>query len=141
MQKMEKVARIASVREFQTRNGNTRFVTRDEDGAEYTTFKEAIGARAKELEGRIARIEYHEAPRDGYQNVYLDRVESAEATGELADGEVEAVAWKTAIEAAPHLVGERTRAVKSDDLFERVKPFKDLVADDIRTDGGDNDTD
>jgi len=135
---MEKVARIASVREFQTRNGNTRFVTRDEDGVEYTTFKEAIGTRAKELEGRIARIEYHEASRDGYQNVYLDGVESADATEELADDEVEEVAWKTAIEAAPYLVGERTRAVKPDDLFERVKPFKDLVADDIRTDGGDN---
>ena len=68
---MERIVRIDSVRTFETRNGNTRFVARDEEGNEYSTFKEAIGARAKELEGRRARISYRKTTRDGYQDVYL----------------------------------------------------------------------
>jgi hypothetical protein len=115
---MERVARIDSVRTSETRNGNTRFVARDEDGNEYSTFKERIGKCAQGLEGKLARISYHEATRDGHQNVYLDGVEAV--------GEVE------------YLVGERTQAAKPNDLFERVTPFKDLVADDIRSDGGDD---
>jgi hypothetical protein len=88
---MEKVARITEVREFITRNGNTRFVTRDENGVEYSTFKDAIAERAKELQGGLARIEYHEAVRNGYQNAYLDGVEPLEEA-ELDDGEVGEVA-------------------------------------------------
>jgi hypothetical protein len=132
---MERVVRIESVRTFETRNGNTRFVTRDENGNEYSTFKEVIGERARELEGKSARIEFHETQNGKFTNVYLDRVEPAEEAAEPADEEVEEAAWKTAMDAAPYLVGERTKAVQPDDLFERVKPFKDLVADDIRSDG------
>jgi hypothetical protein len=49
------------------------------------------------------------------------------------------VAWRTAIEAAPYLVGEGEREVDPDELFDRLKPFKDRVVDDIRSpadDGG-----
>ena len=118
---MEKVARIEEVREIETRNGNTRFVTRDEDGQEFSTFKEAIGERAKELEGRVACIEYHETRRDGYHNVYLDGVEPVEGgdDDELTDGDIEEAAWKTAMDAAPYLVGERTKPVEPDDLFDQ----------------------
>ena len=79
-----------------------------------------------------ARIKYHEAQRNGYQNVYLDAVDPAEEPGELGDGEVDEVAWRTATEAAPYLLGDRKRPIPPDDLYERLKPFKDLVAEDIR---------
>jgi hypothetical protein len=52
-------------------------------------------------------------------------------TIEGPDGDAEEVAWK-AIEATPYLLGDRKRAIPPDDLYERVKPFKDLVAEDIR---------
>ena len=133
---MDKTVKVADVSGYRTKSGNIRFVLKDEDGNEYTTFKEEIGRSALELEGRPARIAYHEAERNGYQNVYLDAVEPVEEPDELGDGEVEEVAWKTAMEAAPYLLGDRKRPIPPDDLYERVKPFKDLVAEDIR-EGGD----
>jgi hypothetical protein len=136
---MEKTVNVEGVKSFPTKSGNMRFVLRDEEGNEYTTFKEAIGGKALGLEGRRARITFHEAERDGYQNVYLDAVEPVdEPEGDApgAHGEVEEVAWKTAIEAAPYLLGDRKRAIPPDDLYEKMKPFKDLVAEDIR-EGGD----
>ena len=74
---MDAVVTIDEVRTFDTRGGNVRYVVRDSDGNEYTTFRESIGNRAQELEGSRARIEYHEAQRGQYQNVYLDKVEPA----------------------------------------------------------------
>ena len=124
--------RIAEVKGYRTKSGNVRFVARDDEGNEYTTFKEAIGARALDLEGRRARIEYHEEQRDGYRNVYLDSVDPVDEAEPMEDGTVEEQAWKAAIEAAPLLVGPRQRAVPPDDLYDKVKPFKDLVAEDIR---------
>jgi hypothetical protein len=72
---VEAVIRIESVRTFETRGGNARYVIRDTEGNEYTTFREAIGGKAAGLEGRRARIEYHEQERGRYTNVYLDKVE------------------------------------------------------------------
>src|SRR5947209_18892995 len=43
---MEAVTTIDTVRTFDTRGGNTRYVVRDVDGHEYTTFRETIGDRA-----------------------------------------------------------------------------------------------
>jgi len=129
---MEKAIKVVDVSGFRTKSGNIRFVVKDESGAEYTTFKEAIGSRALELEGRRAQIQFHEAERNGYQNVYLDAIDALEEEPDAVEGEVEEVAWKTAIEAAPYLLGDRKRAIPADDLFEKVKPFKDLVAEDIR---------
>jgi hypothetical protein len=82
---MDKTVKVADVSGYRTKSGNIRFVLRDEDGNEYTTFKEEIGRRALELEGRPA--------------------------------------------------GDRKRPIPPDDLYERVKPFEDLVAEDIREAG------
>jgi hypothetical protein len=132
---MEKTIRVADVRTFQTKSGNTRFVLRDGDGSEYTTFREEIGRAALEAQGRRARIEYHEQQRDGFQNVYLDAVEPLEEQGEAEEDEsVDEVAWKTAVESAPWLLGSTPpkREVPPEELFEKLQPFKELVADDIR---------
>jgi hypothetical protein len=127
---------VERVEEHQTRSGNTRWVLRDSDGNEYTTFKPDIGARAREAEGRRARIEFHETQRGSWTNVYLDAVE---VLGEAPDGgseddrAVDETAWSTAIEAAPYLLGSDApeREVPPEELFDKLKPFKDLVADDI----------
>jgi hypothetical protein len=74
---VEKVTTIPEVRTFETRGGSVRYVVRDADGNEYTTFREAIGDKARELEGKRVRIEYHEEQRGQYTNVYLDKVEPA----------------------------------------------------------------
>ncbi len=132
---MEKTIRVADVRTFQTKSGNTRFVLRDGDGSEYTTFREEIGQAALEAQGKRARIEYHEQQRDGFQNVYLDAVEPLEEQAESDEDEsVDEVAWKTAVESAPWLLGSTPpkREVPPEELFDKLQPFKELVADDIR---------
>lgn len=131
---MQADVRIASVDEAQTRSGHTRYVVKDDSGSEYTTFRPQIGAAAKAAEGRRARIEYHETQRNGFTNVYLDKVEPAPAAPEPEGAEPEEVGWQAATEAAPWLVGsdKPKSAVEPEELFERLKPFKDLVADDIR---------
>lgn len=131
---MEAVVDIDRVMTFETRTGTTRFVLRDSDGNEYTTFRESIGADAKRLEGKRARIEYHEAKRGEYTNVYLDKVEPAPADASGDDTEPDEAAWRTAVEAAPWLVGESEphEEVPPDELYEKLKPFKERVAEDIK---------
>jgi hypothetical protein len=112
-------------------------VIRDHDGGEYTTFREAIGNRAVECKGRRTRIQYHEEQRGQYTNVYLDSVEPlpAEANGEAGvDTDPEEAAWRTAVDAAPWLLGESDPHAKTspDELYETLKPFKDRVAEDIK---------
>ena len=52
---MEKEVHVARVDAYKTKSGNTRFVLRDDDGDEYTTFKEAIARQAvQELLGKKA---------------------------------------------------------------------------------------
>jgi hypothetical protein len=132
---MEALAKIEEVRTFETRGGNTRFVIRDDEGREYTTFREAIGERAQQLTGRPARIEYHEEQRGRYRNVYLDKVEPGPAT-DGDDADASEVGWRTAVEAAPWLVGESEphEAVSPDELYTKLKPFQERVAEDIRED-------
>jgi hypothetical protein len=132
---MEKDVSVAKVDAYKTRSGNTRYVLRDENGNEYTTFKENIAREALAAEGRRARIEYHEQQRDGFTNVYLDAVETLD--DEPAEvSHADEVAWSTAVEAAPLIVGDER--LDADELYERLKPFKDLVADDIER-GGEGD--
>jgi hypothetical protein len=139
---MEKEVRVAQVQAFQTRSGNTRYVLRDDEGNEYTTFKENIARQALAAEGRRARIDYHEQQKDGFTNVYLDRVEPLEE--EVADDQEgkspDEAAWDAAVEAAPWLLGtsEPKRAVPPDKLFEKLKPFQERVAEDIRDSDGDD---
>jgi len=104
---MDKTVTIQDVRTFETRGGSVRYVVRDGDGDEYTTFRERIGEAAKALEGRRVRIEYHEEQRGQYNNVYLDKVEPAPDEG-----------------------GD----TPPDELYEKLKPFKERVARDIEED-------
>jgi|SRR5579884_858832 len=134
---MQAVVTIESVKTFETRSGNARYVIRDSDGNEYTTFRERIGRAAGELEGRRTRIEYHEEQRDQYTNVYLDKVEPAPPEPDEAarpDTDPEEAAWRTAVDAAPWLVGESDPHAKTppEELYETLKPFKDKVAEDIK---------
>ena len=126
--------KIADVRTFETSGGNTRFVVRDSDGNEYTTFREAIGESARRAEGRRARIEYHENQRGQYRNVYLDKVEPLPDAGPEGDTDPDEAAWRTAVEAAPWLVGESEphEEVPPEELYEKLRPFKDKVAEDIK---------
>ncbi len=136
---------VKEVERTQTRGGNTRFVLRDDDGREYTTFRPQIGEQAARFEGRRAQIEYHEEERNGFHNVYLDAIEGA--PDDVDDGEGQAdtdpdeAAWRTAVDAAPWLLGESEpqKAVPPERFFKKLKPLKDLVAEDIRESADDED--
>jgi hypothetical protein len=133
---VESVVTIADVRTFETSRGNTRYVVTDTDGNEYTTFREAIGERAQQLDGQRVRIEFHENQRGQYTNVYLDKVEPVADEPDTGDRDTDAdeAAWRTAVEAAPWLVGESEPQdeVPPDELYEKLKPFKEQVAEDIK---------
>jgi hypothetical protein len=135
---MEAVVTLEEVRTFETRGGNVRYVVKDSQGNEYTTFREAIGDAAKRLEGARVHIEYHENQRGQYTNVYLDKVEPApeEAPADDAGTDPDEAAWRTAVEAAPWLVGESEphEEVPAEDLYDKLRPFKERVAEDIRGD-------
>jgi hypothetical protein len=133
---MEREVHVEKVEAFKTKSGNVRYVLRDSDGNEYTTFRESIARSALEAEGGRARIDFHEEQRNGFRNVYLDRVEplAAEAGDAAAGPEIDEAAWTTAVEAAPLLVGDEEK-IGPEELFDRLKPFKDRVAEDIREDG------
>jgi hypothetical protein len=137
---MDAVIQIDELMTFETRTGNMRYVVRDADGNEYTTFRESIGNEAKRLEGKRVRIEYHETKRGEYTNVYLEKVEPAPAAaggGGGDDTDPDEAAWRTAVEAAPWLVGESEphEEVPPEELYEKLKPFKERVAEDIKEDG------
>jgi hypothetical protein len=131
----EKVINLEDVRTFETRGGNVRYVVRGSDGQEYTTFREGIGSQAQGLQGKRARIEYHEESRGQYNNVYLDRVEPApDESASAEDSDPEEAAWRTAVDAAPWLVGESEphEEVPPDELYDKLKPFQERVAEDIK---------
>ena len=138
---METVTTIADVRTFETRGGNQRYVVRDAEDNEYTTFRETIGEAARGLEGRRVRLEFHEEQRGQYTNVYLDKVEPAPEEPDessAADTDAEEAAWRTAVEAAPWLIGDSDPHAKTglEELYETLKPFKDRVAEDIKESEG-----
>jgi hypothetical protein len=127
---------VKGVEEVETRSGKTRYVLRDEQGREYTTFRPQIGRAAARFEGRRARIEFHEEERNGFHNVYLDAISdpSPEAAGSDGGTDPDEVAWSTAVEAAPWMLGSREpeEEVAPEELYEKLEPFKRLVAEDIR---------
>jgi|SRR5918911_672656 hypothetical protein len=132
---------VERVEARKTQSGNTRFVLVDDSGREYTTFKEPIARQAVAAEGRRARITFHEQQKGSFTNVYLDAVEplgDEEPSDEVEERTNEA-AWRTAIEAAPYILGGDAveREVPAEEFFEKMKPLKDLVADDIRPEDGD----
>jgi hypothetical protein len=139
---MDAEVQIASVATNETRNGNTRWTVTDDSGQEYTTFRPAIGQAAERAKGARARISFHEEERNGFRNVYLDAVQPMAATAAPAaggDSDPEEAAWRTAVEAAPYLLGSdemRDGEVPPEEAFEKLKPFKDLVSEDIRSGPG-----
>ena len=126
---------IRSVEEVETRTGKVRYVVRDGDGREYTTFRPAIGREAGKFEGRRAHIEFHEEERNGFRNVYLDAIsEAADSPPATTSTDPDEAAWNTAVEAAPWMLGDRDpqREIPPEELYEKLEPFKRLVAEDIR---------
>lgn len=138
---MERITRIEDVRSFETRGGNRRFVVRDADGHEYTTFREAIGRQAETLNGSRVRLEYHEEQRGQYTNVYVDKLEALadEPDPGAPDTDVQEAAWRTAVEAAPWLVGKPGQEVAPEELYAKLKPFEARVAQDIEETRPDDD--
>jgi hypothetical protein len=135
---MEAEILIRKVEEVETRTGKTRYVVRDEDGREYTTFRPQIGREAARFEGRRARIGFHEQERNGFQNVYLDAISPvADQPAPSTSTDPDEAAWSTAVEAAPWVLGTREpdREVPPEELYEKLEPFKRLVAEDIRQGG------
>jgi hypothetical protein len=134
---MEATVLVKDVEAVETRSGNARYVVRDADGNEYTTFRPPIGQEAAKYKGRRARISYHEQDRGNFHNVYLDSIEPApDESGEASESDTDPdeAAWRTAVDAAPWLLGESEphKAVPPKRFFEKLKPLKDMVADDIR---------
>ena len=135
---------VAEVEEIETKSGKVRYVLRDDAGREYTTFRPQIGREAARFRGRRARVEFHEEDRNGFHNVYLDGI-SAPTSEHTAGGtgtDPEEVAWSTAVEAAPWMLGSREpeEAVPPEELYEKLEPFKRLVAEDIRRGEDDGDS-
>jgi hypothetical protein len=131
---MEREVELAEVSVTRTARGNTRYVARAADGGEYTTFRDEIGERARQLQGKRVRLEFHEEQRGQYRNVYLDGVEPAEpgrGAAAVAGTDPDEAAWRTAVEAAPWLVGEPGDTVPPEELYGKLKPFEEKVADDI----------
>ena len=136
---------IAAVKTNETRNGNTRWTVTDDNGTEYTTFRPPIGQAADKAQGSRARIAFHEEERNGFRNVYLDKVEPAPAQAPTpsagSDSDPDEAAWRTAVDAAPYLLSEEEAAgeISPEEAFRKLKPFKDLVSEDIRTSGQESD--
>jgi hypothetical protein len=133
----ETEVQVKDVKAFKTKSGNTRFVLVDDRGTEYSTFREHVAAKLEGLQGRRARIKYHEQERDGFTNVYLDAVEPLdEEAGADGEAAVDEVAWKTAMEAAPYLLSSDAveEELSPEELFAKLQPFKELVAEDIEGD-------
>ena len=70
--------------------------------------------------------------------MYLDGVEPVDEVDEGAGAEADEVAWTTAVDAAPWLLGttEPDKEIPADELYDKLEPFKRRVAEDIR-DGDD----
>src|ERR687897_899645 len=71
---MEREVDVRDIEEVSGRSGTTRFVLRDDEGNEYTTFRPQIGRDAMRFKGKRAVITFHEEERRGFRNVYLDSV-------------------------------------------------------------------
>jgi len=128
---------VRDVKHAETRSGNTRWTLIDDAGKEYTTFRPRIGEEAQRHTGSRARIKFHEEERNGFHNVYLDAIEPVAQVAEQPAGggnDADEVAWGTAVEAAPWLLGtnEPGEEIPPDELYEKLEPFKRRVAEDIR---------
>jgi hypothetical protein len=76
--------------------------------------------------------------------VYLDKVEPApDEPGDGSNTDPDEAAWRTAVEAAPWLVGESEprEEVPPEQLYEKLRPFKERVAEDIKGDSSKDEPD
>ena len=135
---MDAEGRIASVKTNETRNGNTRWTVVDDSGTEYTTFRPAIGTAAEQAEGKLARISFHEEERNGFRNVYLDGIEPVERQqpapgGQESDSDPEEAAWRTAVDAAPYLLGKEAGdgEIEPEEAFAKLKPVNEHRCEDL----------
>ena len=137
---MDADVQVDSVDRSETRSGNSRWVLRDADGREYTTFRPRIGEEAERFRGKRAHVTFHEEDRNGFRNVYLDAIGAPERDAGDDDSDPDEVAWNIAVEAAPWLVGtsEPDQALEPDELYRKLEPFKQQVSDDIRGHGRDD---
>jgi hypothetical protein len=131
---MDAEVQVRDVKRLETRSGNTRWVLTDDAGTAYTTFRPQIGEEAERHTGRRARIAFHEEERNGFRNVYLDRIEPVPERTTAGADDADEVAWGTAVEAAPWLLGttEPGEEIPPDELYDKLEPFKRRVAEDIR---------
>lgn len=109
---MEAVAVLEDVRAFQTRGGNARYVARDADGRQYTTFREAIGERTKELEGSRVRITSHAEQRGDYTEVHLHKLEPMQKRAGTGDT-------------------DEPDEIAPEEVYRKPKPLEERVAEDI----------
>jgi hypothetical protein len=65
---MDATVLVEEVEEIASRSGNTRYIVRDAEGNEYTTFRPQIGGEAARYQGRRAHITYH-FRRDSHPSV------------------------------------------------------------------------
>ena len=120
---MEIETKVESVEQSQTRGGNTRYTVRDAEGREFATFARDRRAGDTLLRGppRPDRV-----PRGRPQRL-PQRVSGRDLSGERARPRApeprtdpDEVAWSTAVEAAPWVLGsnEPEREVAPEELFE-----------------------
>ena len=70
----------------------------------------------------------------GYAALEYYRFSEEEREVDGDDEHADEVAWKTAVDSAPWLLGSTPpeREVPPEELFEKLQPFKELVAEDIK---------
>ena len=68
---MEREVQVREVEEVASRSGTTRFVLRDDEGNEYTTFRPQIGREAMRFQGKPALITFHEEERPAFRVIQV----------------------------------------------------------------------
>ena len=106
---MEADVRIDKVDAVQTRGGNTRYVIRDDQGREYTTFRpdhrdarqrnSRAGARTSSFTRTSATV--------SRTSISTGSPRAAESSAPLTATDPDESAWSTAVEAAPWVLGSR----------------------------------
>jgi hypothetical protein len=82
---------------------------------------------------KVARLaEVRTSETSGGHVRYVDGNEYTTFRGRPgADTDPQEAAWRTAVDAAPWLVGDPGEAVPPEELYEKLKPFEQRVAADI----------
>ena len=133
---MEAEILVADVRSFETREETPATSSQRLGGRRVHDLPggDRRGARfgAKGARARILTTNSSAASTRTSTSIKIEPLEGD--AGPSDDTDPEEAGWRTAVDAAPWLVGnaEPTDEVPPDELFEKLKPFKDRVAEDIR---------